>query len=517
MPFRKAGSGILALLPVLLLCASLRGSVLARPSNAPSGPQEPGAVAIPTHPKELKYGELKFDVPKAESYRYRLKNGIPAYVAEDHSLPLVRIQVMARVGSFLDPPEKTGLAEMTGEMLRQGGTARLAAEEFDEKADFLAAEISSSTGDTHGGASLDCLSSVLEPSLDLFFEMLRSPRFQQSRFEVQKGNWLEEMKQRNDDAGKILRREFDWLIFGEDHFSTRQATARDLEAISREDLVDFHRKCWLPEKMILAVSGDVNRKDILAALDRRFAEWKSGGPAPPWPPPPPHHVPKPGLYHVEKDIPQGKVQIGHLGTKWDHWDDPDNFALMVMNDILGGGGFTARLVKKVRSDEGLAYHVGSSFGIGTFWPGQFSIVYQSKNATVALAAKISLAEVKRLREEPVSEDEMTVAKSSFIDTFPRNFESPVKIARTFAEDEYLGRPHSYWETYRDNIRKVTTADVQRVAKKYLDPGKLVILVVGKWSEIEAGDPGHRASMKELSAGDVVHLPLRDPLTLKPPS
>jgi len=149
--------------------------------------------------------------------------------------------------------------------------------------------------------------------------------------------------------------------------------------------------------MIIAVSGDVNTRDVLANLERRFADWKTSGPAVPWPPTGPTFTPKPGLYHVEKDIPQGKVYIGQLGTRWDRWDNPDNFALMVMNDILGGGGFTSRITKKVRSDEGLAYSAGSRFSIGTYWPGDFRVSYQSKNETVALAAKYSLAEIDKLR------------------------------------------------------------------------------------------------------------------------
>jgi len=188
-----------------------------------------------------------------------------------------------------------------------------------------------------------------------------------------------------------------------------------------------------------------------------------------------------------------------------------------MNMILGGGGFTSRITKQVRSNEGLAYSAGSRFGIGAFWPEEFRIFYQTKNATVAFAAKLSLAEVRSLQEQPVTDEELSVAKSSFIDTFPQSFESAGQIARTFARDDQMGRPHSYWQSFRDNIRKVTAADVQRVARAYLHPDAIVFLVVGKWSEIEPGDPDGRASMKELFGGKVTHLPLRDPLTLQPPS
>jgi len=513
-----------AALAGLTAVAAAEGSRVAPGPLAPPVLSAPAATAIaavvpspvPGHPRELKYDGLKFEIPKADSLRFKLKSGLTVYVAEDHSLPLVNVSLTLRAGGFLDPAGKTGLASMTGTMLRQGGTARLTAEEFDEKADFLAAEISTSAGDTQAGANLNCLSTVLAPSLDLFFEMLRAPRFQQSRLDVEKGNWLEDMKQRNDDAGSILSREYTWLIYGDQQVPGRYSTSKDADAIGRDDLVAFHKNFWRPEAgMILAVSGDVKTKDILAELDRRFEGWKTTGPVLPWPPPVPTWTPKPGLYHVEKDIPQGKVNIGHLASRWDRWDNPDNFTSIVMNDILGGGGFTSRIVKKVRSDEGLAYSAGSRYGIGTWWPGQFAMSYQSKNPTVALAAKLSIAELKRLQDEAVPADELTVAKNSFIDTFPRNFESPQKTAQLFATDDFMGRPHSYWDAYRERISKVTSADVQRVAKERLHPDRLVFLVVGKWSEIEPGDANGRASMKEFFGGKVMHLPLRDPLTLQP--
>ncbi len=186
-----------------------------------------------------------------------------------------------------------------------------------------------------------------------------------------------------------------------------------------------------------------------------------------------------------------------------------------MNDVLGGGGFTSRLVKRIRSDEGLAYSAGSSFGIGQYWPGVFNAYYQSKSATVAYAAKIAMDEIERIRTEPVTEEELTVAKNSFIDVFPRRFESAEQIVGTFADDEYNQRSHDYWKSYRENIRKVTATDVMNAAKKHLHPDRLVMLVVGKWPEIEPGDPDGKATMAQFYDGKATELPLRDPLTLAP--
>ncbi|MFN7965855.1 MAG: pitrilysin family protein [Acidobacteriota bacterium] len=472
---------------------------------------------IPQHPKQLTYPALNFEVPKAEDFRVKLKTGQAAYVAEDHALPLVTVSITVRAGAWLDPANKPGVASLTGSMMRDGGTERSTAEQFDEEVDFLAADLNSFIGLTQGGASLNCLSKDLEKGLDLLFEMMTKPRFQADRLAVRKGTILEEMKQRNDDAGTILEREWGWLMYGQEHFAPREQTQAELDSITREDLINFHKMYWRPEQMIIAASGDLDKAKLIASLEKRFAAWKPTGPVAKiaWPPPAPKHTPKPGLYLVEKDIPQGKVYIGHLGAQRDpNWSNPDNVALQVMNDILGGGGFTSRITKRVRSDEGLAYSAGSRFGIDNYWPGTFRVSYQSKSPTVALAAKLSLEEIEKIRTQLVPAEELTTSKNSFVDTFPQTFQSKAAIVNTYAADEYIGRPHAYWQMYRDNMRKVTAEDVRRVAQQYLKPDQLVMLIVGKWSDIEPGDAGKRASMKELFGGKPIVLPLRDPLTLK---
>lgn len=490
--------------------ALLAVSLLA-PAVAAAAP----ADGIPARPEQLTYPELLFEVPEAAKYRHELPGGVVAYVVEDRALPLVKLQAGFRTGAFREPEGKPGLAALTATLLRKGGTRSLTPEQFDERVDFLAAGLTSSAGDLVATASLDVITPALGEGLDLFFEMLREPRFDAQRLAIEKGLILEQMKQRNDDAGSIQGREWGFLMRGAEHFSARPMTAADLDAIGRDDLVAFHRDTYGSEHLVLAVSGDVESGEIVAELARRLDGFRAAAPAPPWPPDGPDFAPKPGVYHVEKDIPQGKVRLGHLGLVWRDWGDPEMYAVMVMNDVLGGGGFTSRLTQRIRSDEGLAYGAGSSYGIGTFWPGLFQIGYSSKNPTVAYAAKIALEELDKIRASPPTEEELKVSKASFIDTFPRSFESAAQIARTFAADERIGRPADYWVRYRERIGAVTAAQVQAAAAENLHPDRLVMLVVGKWEEIAPGDPEGLAKMADLLGGEVVHLPLRDPLTLEP--
>jgi len=472
------------------------------------------AQSIPTRPEELRFDELRFEVPDPARYRHELPNGIQVYVAPDSTFPLVSIRIQLRQGSYLEPENKVGLAGLTGSLLRTGGTERLDPATFDEEVEFLAAGISAFGSDSRAGANLDCITPVLDQSMELFFEMLRHPRFDEARIEVEKENVLEAMRQRNDDPEGILAREWDWLLEGETFYRSRRMTKDHLDAISREDLVSFHEKYWRPENMIVTVSGDVDPARILAQLDSYLSDWPGTGAPAPWPPPQPTQEPRPGAYHVEKDIPQGTVVLGHSVARWTDWENPESKALQILDHILGGSGFTSRITKRIRSDEGLAYDASSSFGFDPLGPGSFTVSFQSKNDTVALATEIALEEIERIRTEPASDEEIAIAKASLIETFPRRFESAAQIAGTYAGDAFIGRSHEYWKRWRDQVRAVTADDVLRVARKYLKPEAIVFLVVGKWEEIAPGDADGRASMKGLFGGEVTHLPLRDPLTLK---
>ena len=500
--------------PVLIAVALCATSGTVAHAQAAAAVDSP---TIPQHPTELQYGKLEFEVPDGDAYRHTLSSGVVVYIVEDRQLPLVNLTVTARLGSFLDPADKPGLAETTGKMLRRGGTRTLSAEEFDEKVEFLAAEIESSTSATSGAASLNCITPVLEESMTLFFDMLKNPGFQEDRLTLEKDQVLEAMKQRNDQPQSISSRNWRWLMRGMDHYLARQLTEREIQTIKRDDLIRFHAQYWQPQNLIVGISGDVDEAEILASLEDHFADWENSGAAVSWPPPAPSQVPEPGVYRIQKDIPQGRVLIGHLGYQRTDWQDPDVQALVLMNEILGGGGFTSRLLKRIRSDEGLAYSAYSQFGIDPWWPGVFTMGYQSKSSTVALAASIALEELDRIRTEEVSAEELATAKASLIDVFPRQFESAGRTVGIFVRDEYEGRPHSYWQTYRDQVQAVTEQDVLRVAQKHLSPDRLVSLIVGDWPAIEGGDPDGRASMEDIRGGESTELPLRDPLTLEPMS
>ncbi len=502
--------------PLLLLGSALLSVTAGALTPAPPArqPRVASAAPIPVHPNRLKFAPLLYEPPAAAAARVVLKNGLVVFIAEDPALPLVNVQLQLRVGSYLEPDGQAGLANLTGTLLRTGGTERLSAEDLDERLDLLATQIQSGIGDTTGTVTLNCLADTLDESLGLLLEVLKTPRFQADRLALLQEQTLQEMSKRNDDAADVEFLEWNRLLNGERHFTNRLPTRASIEGLTREQLLAFHRLYVHPVRMVAAVSGAFRRDEMLLRLEAAFADW-------PWPARDTPGVPSelaqtaaPGLYRIHKDVNQGRVSIG-LPTA--RRDTPDAYALEVMNEILGGSGFASRITRTVRSNEGLAYSAGSALSLGAYFPGRFRAAFQSKSRSVAYAAELVLREIRRLRDEPPSAAELDTIKKNLIESFPSTFPSAQRSMQAFAGDEFTGRDPAWWSTYRARIAAVTAADVQDVARRYLVPEKLIALVVGHQKEIAIGDPTHPAKLEDLFGGTPVDLPLRDPLTLQVPT
>ncbi len=472
------------------------------------------AQEIPDRPEKLTFPPLVYDAPNPADYREELESGAIVYIYPDRERPLIDLSVNIRAGSFLDTEGKEGLANLTGHLMARGGIPSKPANELDEELEFLAARLSSSFGGLNGSISLNLLSKDADRGFEILRAVLAAPSFQEDKLALRKTQLLQGLKQRNDDSRNIESRERNFLAYGENFWFNRHTTAASLESIRREDLLAFHHEWVHPRNFIVSISGDFDRDAMLERLDGVFAAWPHPGKKSP-PVPQEREYGKSGVYIVDKDVNQGRVSIMLPGIRW---DDPGFYAIQVMNDVLGGGGFTSRITNRVRSDEGLAYSAGSSFPGGSHYPVVFRAGFQSKSRTVAYATSIVLEEIERIAGEPVSAEELLTAKKSFIDTFPNNFASSAQVVSAFAGDEMIGRyarQPNYWAEYRDNIEAVDIAAVQRVAKRRLRLGQVIILIVGQKEEILKGHPDHPVELGRLAKGGVKELPMRDPLTMKP--
>lgn len=472
------------------------------------------AQAIPDRPEKTAVPSLSFEAPKPAECRLKLKNGIPVFLMADATAqPMVTLGILVRGGSYLDPKGKEGLTAAWGAQLRQGGTQNLDAAKLDARLDYLAAQLNTFAGHDSAGLNLNLMAKDLKEGLALVQDLLTRPAFDQERLDLYKRNGLNRLEQMNDNPAGIEAYQLQFLTKGRDYHTSRWATAASLKSLSREDLLAQHARMLHPENLVISVGGRFDKTAVMKLLNETLGTLKAGPQARKNPEPPaPTHVPAPGIYVVHKEGAQSRVAFALPGLKR---NDPDWVAVEVMNFLLGGD-FTSRLTYLIRTQEGLSYHVNSRFTPGAWFPGDFRTVFQTKARSVAYGVRLALGELKRIQREPVSEAELGKAKGALMNGFPAAFASAEAVADRFATDAFQGFSETYYATYRDRVKAVTAADIQRVAKKYLPLDKLVILAVGDAQVMEAGDvKDHPGKLSEAAPLPLKQLPLWDPMTFTP--
>jgi predicted Zn-dependent peptidase len=435
------------------------------------------AFSASVNPRTMPFPPLRFEIPKTE--RIVLGNGMIVHLLEDHELPVVSITAYIGTGSVYEPAGKAGLAGLTGTVMRSGGTSGISPEQIDDKLEFMASSVESSIGGDVGNASLSCLRKNLDSTLRIFSQVLMSPAFRPDRVELAKKKAIETLRRENDNPKEVADRELNKAIYRGSPLG-RYPTMDGISTISREDLVEFHKKYYHPNNIILSVSGDIGKGEIVEKLNRAFAGWRKEPVSFPAVAAPDDNL-KPAVYLVKKDVNQSVIRMGHLGIDK---NNPDIYALRVMNFILGGGGFESKLMSEVRTRQGLAYNVGSDFSIGRRFPGTFTAETETKAESTAKTISLMEQIIAGMTKTPVTDKEITLAKDSIINSFIFGFTSSASVANQRAMLEYYGYREGYLENYRDNISKVTKNDVLRVARKYLRPEAMILVVVGDESRFD---------------------------------
>ncbi len=429
--------------------------------------------SLAADPRTMVFPPVEFHPPAAE--RVVLDQEMVLYLLEDHELPQIQIHAMIRTGGVYEPADKIGLAGLTGMVMRSGGTPSIPGDALDEELEFMAAEMSSMIGQDAGFASLDVLKKDFDRGLALFADVLMHPAFPQDKLDLAKRQVLEGIRRRNDNPGGIAGRQFAKRVYGADHPLARESTVETIGRITRDDLIAFHAAYYHPNAVILSVSGDFEKKEMIEKIRLALAGWpaiKTDLPSLP----PIRDAFNPSVNLIEKDISQTHFRIGHLGIRQ---DDPDYFAVTLLDDILGNGGFRSRLFKEVRTRQGLAYSVGSVFTAGNLERGLFVAYGQTKAESTHQAIWAVEQEINRIRTEPVTEEELRLAKDAFLNSFVFSFSNSAQIANRQASLEYYGLPPDYLERLRDGIVGVTREAIRTVAQKHLRPGALIILAVGR--------------------------------------
>jgi zinc protease len=410
--------------------------------------------------------------------REKLPNGLVWLFSEQSGLPLVTVRLLVKAGTLQDPQGKEGLANLTASLLLSG-TEKRAATQIAQELDFLGARLGAQGGDDFAQVSLTVLKKDLAAGLDLFQDVMLHPVFAPQEVTRKVAQIKAALESDEDEPGVVAARTFNKDLFGAFPYGHPiRGTQQGLTAVTPKDLVEFHRLYWRPNNAILCVAGDLTLEEARKWVTQIFGSWQAGEiPPPKLPPIPPLNERR--VVMVNKDISQANIILGNLGIAR---ANPDFYALQVMNYILGGGGFSSRLMNNIRVDRGLAYSVGSQFNPG-LEPGPFAVSLETKNASAGEAVQQVLAEIKRIREKPVSETELNDAKSYLIGSFPRKMDDLSKRAWLMGYAEFYGLGLDYPWRYPELIRNLTTTDIQKVAWKYLHPDKFLLVVVGKKSEI----------------------------------
>ncbi len=422
----------------------------------------------------MTFQPVEFSPPEPD--RAVFENGMVVYLLEDHELPLVSVTVTMRTGSWLDPIDKIGLASMTGAVMRTGGGGGLSAEQVDAELEQFAGDVSIGIGRQSGSASLDVLSKDVPRGLEILAGLLRRPAFDPARVELAKLQAIEGIRRRQDHPGSIVGREFAKVLYGPDHPSARESSLDSITRMTRDDLVTFHRDTIHPNGMILGVTGDFKKEEMLAALRKVFGDWKKGTvPELRIADVPEAEPSRPVVRFVSKETSQTHLRLGHLSIKE---NDPDYVALAIANDILGGSSFRSRLFNDVRTKRGLAYSVGSRLNTGTHDQGVWLMRAETKLTSTQEVIERFVANIERMRAEPVTDTELAEAKEAYVNSFVFSFASPSAIVSRLVELEYDGLPKDFLQQLRAKVVSLTKEEVQAAAKRHLRPDRLKIVAVG---------------------------------------
>jgi zinc protease len=411
--------------------------------------------------------------------RIELSNGMVIFLQEDHELPLIDGSARIRGGSRNEPASKTGLVDIYSEVWRTGGTKSQTGDQLDDFLEVRAAKVETGGGPDSTTIGWSCLKADLDDVFKAFVDVLQHPEFRADKIEIAQKGEEDGISRRNDQAGGIAARESAKLAYGANNPYTREPEYATVAAVTRQDLIEWHGKYVHPNNIILGVTGDFDSAAMELKLRAAFESW-SKGPALPKDDIQ-YHPAAPGYYLVPKDdVNQSSIHMVALGTTR---DNPDYYAISVFNEAFGGG-FSSRLFNDIRTKRGLAYNVGGGIGTNFGHPGILQIVMGTKSQSTIEAIQAAREDIDKLGKEPITDDEIKRAKDSILNAFIFRLDSPDKILGERVTYEYYGYPADWLDKYEAEIRKVTAADVNRVAAKYLHRDQLAVLVVGNTKEFD---------------------------------
>ncbi|MBZ5524094.1 MAG: insulinase family protein [Acidobacteriia bacterium] len=455
----------------LALSLSLSAATAQQSPSAGSSAPTPQWKKIPVPPLHAFHPQ--------EPRRVELPNGLVILLQEDHELPLIDGTLRIRGGSRDEPAAKAGMMDIYPDAWRTGGTKTKTGDQLDDFLEMKAARVEASSGLESVSLSWSSLKEDFDQVLGVVMDLLQHPEFRQDKIDLAKEQMFGAIARRNDELGDIVRRESARLGYGADSPYARIPEFATVAAVTREDLMEWHKRTVAPNNMLIGISGDFDSAAMERKLREAFGALPKGRPF--------ErtevvlHDPAPGIYFAEKaDVNQSGIALLHLGIDR---HNPDYFAVVVMNELFGGG-ISSRLFSNVRTKEGLAYSVGGGVGSSFDHPGLFLISMSTRSGNTGKAIDALNREIAALLKNGVTQEELQKAKDSILNSFIFTFDSNEKVLAERMTYEFYGYPADFLEKYRTAVEKVTTADVARVARKYIHPEKIAVLVVGHAAEFD---------------------------------
>jgi zinc protease len=419
-------------------------------------------------PQPLPAREIKFPPYEIQT----LPNGLQVVVVLHHEQPVVTMRLLVRAGTASDPKDKLGLAHLAASLLDQG-VKNMSAQEMNDAVDFIGGAMGAGAGNDLTFCNMVVMKDSFETGLRMLSDMARYPAFAPAEVERQRQQMLSGLQVSAEDPGYIANAVFDRLVYGFHPYGMPEnGTAQTIAGITRDDLVAFHARHFAPNNAILAIVGDVTAEEAITAAKKIFGDWqKRDLPAQTFiePPEPTRRV----IVVNKPDAVQTEVRVGHLGIPRKH---PDYMAVNLAIRILGGEG-SNRLHQVLRTERSLTY--GAQANMDTLKEtGDFEAETNTRSEATGEVLRLIVDEFWRLQRERVNERELDGAKAYLSGSFPLTIETPESIAMQVVNALFYGLPLDQLQTFRERVNAVTPDDVQRVAKMYLKPDRLSIVLVG---------------------------------------
>ncbi len=404
--------------------------------------------------------------------RETLPNGLVLVTSEQPALPIVSVRLLVRAGSRYDPAGGHGVANLTSRLLTLGTRTRDAMS-ISGLVEGMGAHFWADCYREQASLNLNILKKDLDAGLALLSEVLTAPSFPQEEVKRTKQSLMAALRAKKDRPSAIARDAFRAALHpGSFYGRPVQGSEDSVPLLDRDAVAEFHRRYYRPDRAIVVAVGDITHEEIQQKLTDALAGWKALGGEPDAPVELP--APKRAAVKLDRDLAQSTIIMGHEGPLR---MNPDHYTIRVMNQILGGGDLTSRLGDAIRNRRGLAYSVYSYFVAGRN-VGRFQMAMQTRNESAREAIEVARAEIERMRRDGVTEEELRDAKSYLTGSFALGLDTNDDIADFLGQVEHLGLGLDYADRYADLIRRVTREDILRVARKYLQPEKLILVVLG---------------------------------------